>query len=273
MGNVIIITGSGSGIGRTIALRFAKAGYRVVINDIVKENGEKILAEIISQGGQGIFVPADVSNIEQVRNLFQTTLAEYGQVDVLVNNAGVPGGFSFITDMPDETWLKTISVHLTGTFFCIREALKTMIKMETGRIINIASIAGLMGTVGSGEYGAAKAGIINLTKTCAKESGPFNITVNAIAPGMVGTPTNLKLQKKRSQFIETAIEGTPTGCMTTPAQISETCFFLASKSASNITGQVVTIDGGAEMSTNMDSFMAQHLIRRNKSASNNNHGK
>ncbi len=175
MGDVAIITGSGSGIGRAIALKFAKAGNRVVINDIAQENGEKVLAEVKKEGGQGIFVSADVSDLDQVKNLFKKTLAEYGQLDVLVNNAGVPGGFSFIADMPNETWLKTISVHLTGTFFCIREALKTMMEMKKGRIINIASIAGLIGTVGSGEYGAAKAGIINLTKTCAKESGSFNI--------------------------------------------------------------------------------------------------
>jgi len=273
MGDVIVITGSGSGIGRAIALKFAKAGFQVVVNDIVQENGEKVLAEIKKEGGQGIFVPADISDPVQVKTLFKTTLDEYGQVDVLVNNAGVPGGFSFIADMPDKTWLKTISVHLTGTFFCIREALKTMMKMETGRIINIASIAGLIGTIGSGEYGAAKAGIINLTKTCAKESGSFNITVNAIAPGMVGTQTNLKLQEKKNPFIETALEGTPTGCMTTPAQIAETCLFLTSKSASNITGQVITIDGGAETCIGMDGFMEKHLIRRNKSTGKNKQSK
>jgi 3-oxoacyl-[acyl-carrier protein] reductase len=268
MGDVIIITGSGSGIGRAIALKFAKAGNRVVVNDIVQKNGEKVLAEIRKEGGQGIFVPADVSDLDQVKNLFKKTLEKYGQLDVLINNAGVPGGFSFIADMPDETWLKTISVHLTGTFFCIREALKTMMEMKKGRIINIASIAGLMGTVGSGEYGAAKAGIINLTKTCAKESGSFNITVNAIAPGMVATPTNLKLQEKKSQFIETAIEGTPTGRMTRPEEIAETCLFLSSSIASNITGQVITIDGGAEISIGMDGFMEEYLIRRHKPSGN-----
>jgi len=270
MGNVIIITGSGSGIGRSIALKFAKKGNNVVINDINRKNGEQVLEEILAGGGQGIFIPADVSDIDQVKNMFKSTMAEFGKVDVLVNNAGVPGGFSFVADMPDETWLKTISVHLTGTFYCIREALKIMMKTKTGRIINMASIAGLMGTVGSGEYGAAKAGVINLTKTCAKESGPFNITVNAIAPGMVGTSINLKLQEKGSHFIETAVQGTPTGRMTTPDEIAETCLFLASGMASNITGQVITIDGGAGTSMCMDDFMRDHLIRKSKTTGNKN---
>ncbi len=267
MEKVVIITGSGSGIGRAIALKFAKAGNRVVINDINQKNGEQVLDEVLACGGQGIFVPADVSDIDQVKALFESTMTEFKSVDVLINNAGVPGGFSFIADMPDETWHKTISVHLTGTFYCIREALKIMMKTKTGRIINMASIAGLMGTVGSGEYGAAKAGIINLTKTCAKESGPFNITVNAIAPGMVGTSINLKLQEKGSLFIETAVKGTPTGRMTTPDEIAETCLFLAAETAANITGQVIPIDGGAGTSICMDDFMRDHLVRKSKAMS------
>lgn len=261
---VTLITGSGSGIGRAIALRFSEAGNPVVINDIHRINGEQVLSEILGRGGRGLFVPADISDIHEVRTLFEAALKEFGRVDVLVNNAGVPGAFSFIADMPDETWHKTIAVHLTGTFYCMREALRSMMKVKSGRIINIASIAGLNGTVGSGEYGAAKAGIINLTKTCAKEAGPFRITVNAIAPGMVGTPTNLKLQERESPFIVTAVQGTPTGRMTDPDEIARLCLFLASPGANNITGQVITLDGGAGISMCMDDFMRDYLTRKSR---------
>jgi len=262
MNKVVLITGSGSGIGRAIALRFAKHGNPVVVNDIVQEAGEKVLAEIERGGGEGLFVMADVSDVVQVKVMFQEAKAQFGRVDVLVNNAGVPGTFSLIADMPDETWHKTMSVHLNGTFYCMREAARMMLLSGWGRIINIASIAGLMGTVGSGEYAAAKAGIISLTKTAAKELGPYNITVNAIAPGMVGTPTNLKLRDKGSPFIETAEKGTPTGRMTTPEEIAELLLFICSSTSSNINGQVIGVDGGAEISISMDRFMLDFLARK-----------
>jgi len=256
---VTIITGSGSGIGRAIALRFAKKEYAVVVNDIVQAAGEQVLSEIEGEGGKGLFVLADVSDVTQVRRMFEETKKTFGRVDILVNNAGVPGAFSFIADMSDETWHNTLSVHLNGTFYCLREAAKLMMTAGFGRIVNIASIAGILGTVGSAEYGAAKAGIINLTRTAAKELGPYNITVNAIAPGMVATPTNLKLKQKGSPFIETAEKGTPTGRMTSPEEIAEIVFFLSSPMAGNINGQVIRLDGGAEISISMDRFMGDYL--------------
>lgn len=264
MDEVTIVTGSGSGIGRAIALAFGKSGSHVTVNDIDFEAGEQVLSEIQKEGGKGQFIPADVSDAAQVKKMFQKVKERFGKVDVLINNAGVPGRFSLIADMPDETWRKTISVHLDGTFFCMREAARMMISSGWGRIINIASIAGILGTVGSGEYGVAKAGIINLTKTAAKELGPYNITVNSIAPGMVGTPINLTLKDKGSPFIETAEKGTPTGRMTTPEEIAELSLFLISKGAANINGQVICVDGGAEKSISMDRFMLDFLSRKSR---------
>jgi 3-oxoacyl-[acyl-carrier protein] reductase len=259
---VALITGSGSGIGRATALKFARAGYAVVINDVVQAAGEDVLSEIEREKGTGLFVLADVSDVTQVRRMFEETEKRLGRVDILVNNAGVPGAFSLIVDMFDETWQKTISVHLTGTFYCLREAAKLMMTAGFGRIVNIASIAGISGTVGSGEYGAAKAGMINLTKTAAKELGPYNITVNAIAPGMVGTVTNLKLKGKGSPFIEIAEKGTPTGRMTRPEEIAEVVFFLSSEAAGNINGQVIRLDGGATIEMGMDQFMREFLMKK-----------
>ncbi|UCG65485.1 MAG: SDR family oxidoreductase [Deltaproteobacteria bacterium] len=273
MNNVVLITGSGSGIGRAIALRFAKHGNPVVVNDIARETGEQVVSEIERNGGKGIFILADVSDVTQVKKMFGETKEKFGRVDVLINNAGVPGTFSLIADMPDETWHKTMSVHLNGTFYCMREAARMMILSGWGRIINIASIAGLMGTVGSGEYAAAKAGIISLTKTAAKELGPYNITVNAIAPGMVGTPTNLKLRDKGSPFIETAEKGIPTGRMTTPEEIAELLLFICSSTLSNINGQVICVDGGAEISISMDSFMLDFLTGKSSILKEKEHSK
>lgn len=264
MKQVAIVTGSGSGIGRAIALKFAQSGYAVVVNDIIREAGENVLSEIGGGKGKGMFVLADVSNAKQVKMMFQEIKEKYGKVDVLVNNAGNPGPFSLIVDMTDETWHKTISVHLNGTFYCLREAARIMMAAGFGRIINIASIAGILGTVGSAEYGAAKAGMINLTRTAAKELGLYKITVNAINPGLVETPINVKLKEKGSYFIETSLKGMPTGRMTRPEEIAELALFLSSPSASNINGQVIGIDGGAEITTNLDLYMASYLTKKHK---------
>ena len=259
---VAMVTGAGSGIGKAIAMTLARAGYALILNDVVPRAGEEVLQEIEGAGGKALFLLSDVSDVSQVIKMFDEAKKNFDQLDVLVNNAGVPGAFSLIVDMPDETWHHTVSVHLNGTFYCLREAARWMLLSGNGRIINIASIAGIMGTPGSGEYGAAKAGIINLTKTAAKELGPYNITVNAVAPGMVGTPTNLKLQEKGSPFIQTAIEGTPTGRMTTPEEIADLIVFLISSGAGNINGQVICVDGGAQMSISMDRFMMGFLAKK-----------
>jgi 3-oxoacyl-[acyl-carrier protein] reductase len=262
MNKVALVTGSGSGIGRAVALTFAKAGYAVVVNDISPDQGAEVCAEIKAGGGVSLFVQADVSDASQVKDMFGQAARELGGVDILVNNAGVPGAFSLIVDMPDETWFKTLSVHLNGSFYCMREAARLMLAAGRGRIINIASIAGLLGTVGSGEYAAAKAGVIALTKTAAKELGPCNITVNAIAPGMVGTPTNLKLKDKGSPFIDKAVAGTPTGRMSSPEEVAELALFLSSPAAASINGEVIRVDGGAAANIGMDSFLREYLSKR-----------
>jgi 3-oxoacyl-[acyl-carrier protein] reductase len=262
MGNVILITGSGSGIGRASALAAAKAGYVVVVNDISQEAGEETLSKIQKYSKESTLILANVSDVNEVQTMFERIEKAHGRLDILVNNAGNPGPFSLIVDMADKTWHKTLSVHLNGTFYCMREAGRMMLKRGFGRIINMASIAGLWGTVGSGEYAAAKAGIISLTKTGAKEFGPHNITINAIAPGMVGTPTNLELKEKGSPFIETALDGTPTGRVTSPEEIAALILFLSSPEASNINGQVIPVDGGAGIQMGMDDFMRAFLSKK-----------
>jgi 3-oxoacyl-[acyl-carrier protein] reductase len=258
----VLVTGSGSGIGREIALTMALQGFVVGVNDIIPDKALKVIEVIKAQGGEAVLMDADISQSDRVKEMFAYLNEAWGRLDVLVNNAGVPGKFSRLMDMPDETWHRTLDVHLNGTFYCLREASRMMVPAGSGRIINMASIAGLLGTVGSGEYGVAKAGVINLTKTAAKELAPFKITVNAIAPGMVATETNLDLKSKSSGFIETAEASSPTGQMTTPAEIAQLVLFLVSPAARNLTGQVITMDGGASINIGMDGFMQKMLTKK-----------
>jgi 3-oxoacyl-[acyl-carrier protein] reductase len=268
---IMVVTGSASGIGREIVMVAARSGITVVIADISVEAGERVRAEVEAAGGNAIYVQVDVSSVGQVKNLFEKVGERFGGIDILVNCAGVPGQFSLIVDMADETWHKTLNVHLNGTFYCLREAARYMIAVGFGRIINIASIAGIMGTVGSAEYSAAKAAVINLTKTAAKELGRYNITVNAIAPGMVATPVNVLLEKKSSPFIQSAVNETPTARMTEPGEIADLVLFLSSHSARNITGQVISVDGGALNTTAIDNFMSDFLGRRSTGESKLGH--
>lgn len=264
MTGTALVTGSGSGIGRAVALELAGLGLSVVINDINAEAGKSVRAEIENAGGRSMFVAADVSDPGQVAEMFSRAKEELGPLAVVVSNAGVPGAFSLVGDMSEETWNKTIAVHLNGTMYCLRQAIGLMAATGYGRIINIASIAGLTGTVGSGEYAAAKAGIIALTRTAAKEAGPLGITVNAIAPGMVATPINKKLQDKGSPFITTALDGTPTGRLTTPEEIAGLVGFLCSPAAANINGEVIRMDGGAAINIGMDDFLRGFLFKKSE---------
>ena len=238
-----LITGGGSGIGRAIALTLARAKIPVIVNDIIQDAGERAVKEIQEAGGQGLFVRADVSDSTQVKAMFGKIQKKCGKVDILVNNAGIPGPFTPITQISDKNWHKTINVHLNGTFFCLREAARSMAKGAFGRIINMASIAGLVGTVGSAEYGAAKAAIINLTKTAAKELGPHRITVNAIAPGMVETGFSEPLWREPAAH-EAIARSTALGRLGLPEDVAGVALFLASDLSSYVTGETIVVDGG-----------------------------
>lgn len=252
-----LITGSGSGIGRAIALALAESGFPTVVNDIDKGSGQKVVDEIIETGGEAHFIHADVSDGTGVKEMFDDADRLFGPPRVLVNNAGTPGKFALLADMEDADWSRNIAVHINGAFFCLRQAARRM-AARGGHIVNIASIAGLHGTVGSGAYAAAKAAVINLTKTAAKELAPQGITVNAIAPGMVATPINQKLADQGSSFITAALAGVPSGRMTEPAEIAGLVAHL-STGGNSITGQIIALDGGASISAEIDRFMLGYL--------------
>lgn len=259
---VALITGAGGSIGSGTAVALANAGFAVAANDIDADAAERTTQLVRASGGVARAYTADVSNSSAVDAMVQAIESEMGALGVLVNNAGNPGKFSLLVDMSDQVWDKTMRVHLDGAFYLIRASARRMVKHQWGRIINITSLAGMQGTIGSAEYGAAKAGLINLTKTAAKELGPFGITVNAIAPGMVATPPNLALQIKGSGFIDAALQGMPTARLIEPAEIGALVAYLSSAAAASVNASVIAIDGAAGVSLTTDQYMRAHLSSR-----------
>lgn len=241
-GKVALITGAGRGIGKEIALKFAKEGAIVITNSL-SDSAEKTAEEIRANGGQSLAISADVSSQEAVEKMFEKAAFTYGNVDILVNNAGITSD-QLLVRMKEAQWDSVISTNLKSVFLCTREAMKPMMKKRWGRIINISSVIGLCGNAGQTNYAAAKAGIIGFTKSTAKESGTRGITVNAIAPGYIETDMTGKLSPIKKQEIQKLI---PMGRMGKPEDIASIACFLASDEASYITGQVFNVDGGMVM--------------------------
>jgi len=239
---VAIVTGSGQGIGRAIALKLAEVGATVVINDIneAASSVDSVVEEIRAMNRKSLAVLADVSLSSDVNRLVETTIATYGRVDILVNNAGITRD-QLVLRMSDEDWDKVMNVNLKSVFLCTRSVLRHMIKQRWGRIINIASIVGIVGNAGQANYASAKAGTIGFTRTIAKEVASRGITANAIAPGFIDTQMTQKLEEKQRQELQMRI---PLGCLGTPRDVAEAVAFLVSEGARYITGQVLNVDGG-----------------------------
>ena len=240
---VAIITGSARGIGKSIATLFARQGAKVVISDIADEIGEKTAQEIKELGGEAIYLHCDVSDPEDAERLISSTVESFGRLDILVNNAGITRD-SLLVRMKDEDWNRVISINLTGTFNCTRAAAKVMMRQRDGCIINIASVAGIMGNVGQVNYSASKAGVIGITKSAARELAGRGVRVNAIAPGFIMTEMTAKLPEAERERI---LEMVPLGKPGTPEDVANVALFLASDAARYITGQVIRVDGGMVM--------------------------
>ena len=238
---VAIVTGSARGIGREIALKLAEVGASVVINDIGDASSlETVAAEIKTLNRNSLTVVADVSLPEDVAKLVDTTLSTFGKIDILVNNAGITRD-QLIMRMSDEDWDNVLRVNLKSAFLCTRAVLRPMLKQRWGRIISIASIVGIIGNAGQANYAAAKAGIIGLTKSTAKEVAARGITANAIAPGFIETAMTQKLDENQRQALKKSI---PAGYFGAPRDVAEAVAFLASEEAHYLTGQVLCVDGG-----------------------------
>ena len=240
---VAIVTGASRGIGRAVALALAAAGAHIVVNYARSSAAaDEVTAQIIADGGSAIALQADVSQGDQVETLIKATMEKWGRVDVLINNAGITRDTLFLRMKPED-WQAVIDLNLTGVFLCTRAVSKIMLKQRSGRIINIASVAGLMGNPGQANYSAAKAGVIGFTKTVAKELAGRSITVNAVAPGFIKTDMTEDLPNT-----EEILKFIPLGRYGQPDEVAGLIRFLAADpAAAYITGQVLTIDGGMVM--------------------------
>lgn len=239
---VAVITGASRGIGKAAALALASQGAKVVINYARSSDAaEATVKEITAAGGEAIALQADVSQSAEVDNLIKQTLDKFGRVDVLVNNAGITKD-TLLLRMKPEQWQAVIDLNLTGVFLCTKAVSKTMLKQRSGRIINIASVAGQMGNPGQANYSAAKAGVIGFTKTVAKELASRGVTVNAVAPGFIETDMTHDLKS------DDIIQLIPLGRYGKPEEVAGTIRFLAADpAAAYITGQVFNVDGGMVM--------------------------
>ena len=240
---VAIVTGASRGIGKATALELARYGAKLVVNYARSSDAaDEVVKTIIDAGGEAVALQADVSQAEQVDNLIQETLSKYSRIDVLVNNAGITKD-TLMMRMKLEQWQAVIDLNLTGVFLCTKAVTKTMLKQRSGRIINIASVAGQMGNPGQANYSAAKAGVIGMTKTVAKELASRGVTVNAVAPGFIATDMTQDLKGE-----EEIIKMIPLGRYGNPEEIAGMIRFLAADpAAAYITGQTFNVDGGMVM--------------------------
>jgi len=241
---IALITGGARGIGRAIALCFVKEGADIVIWDVNIQEAEKTCQDIEALGSKAFAQAVDVTDYEKVEEATNKILDKYGKVDILVNNAGITKD-NLLLRMSEADWDAVINVNLKGTFNCTKAVSKLMIKQRYGKIINIASIIGMIGNAGQANYSASKAGIIALTKTTAKELASRNINVNAVAPGFIQTEMTAKLPQGLKEKMRGAI---PAGRFGSPDDVAGVCLFLASEEAGYITGQTIVVDGGMVMS-------------------------
>lgn len=240
-GKVALVTGGSRGIGREIALTLANYGATVIINYCgSEEKAKETLDIILKNGGKGSIYQGNVKEPKVVKEMFSMVLNEYKRIDILVNNAGITRD-NLIIKMSEEEWDEVIDINLKGMFLCLQQASIHMVKQRSGSIINISSISGITGNPGQINYSAAKAGVIGMTKTLAKEIGKRGIRVNAIAPGYINTDMTASLKEELKEQIANTV---PLKRLGECKDIAEMAAFLASDKASYITGQVIQIDGG-----------------------------
>jgi 3-oxoacyl-[acyl-carrier protein] reductase len=242
-GKIALVTGGGRGIGKDIAMRLAEAGADTGVCDIDPESAKQTAAEIENLGRKSFSIKADVSNAGDVEAMFSAFLGAFGRIDILVNNAGITRD-GLIVRMKEADWDSVLNINLKSAFLCCREVARPMMKAHYGKIINIASVVGLMGNAGQANYSASKAGLIGLTKTLAKEFASRSINVNAVAPGFIQTAMTDKLSPQDREKLAQHI---PMQKLGSPLNVADAVLFLASGLSDYITGQVLTVDGGLVM--------------------------
>jgi NAD(P)-dependent dehydrogenase (short-subunit alcohol dehydrogenase family) len=242
---VALVTGAASGIGRATALAFAEAGARVVVStDANLKGGEETVRLITEAGGQARFFPADVSRASDIEKLVAASVAIYGRLDCAANNAGITGPIRPVADMEEEDWHRVIEVNLTGVWLCLKHEIRWMLEHGGGAIVNVSSIAGLVGSRINPAYGASKHGVVGLTKKAAIDYAAANIRVNAVCPGLIDTPMVERLhggdpaRKEAMQALE------PVGRFGDPQEVANAIVWLCSPASSFVTGVAMPVDGG-----------------------------
>ncbi len=243
-GKTAIVTGGGRGIGREICLTLAREGADILVADIDSPAAESVAQEIEKSGGRSVPFQVDVADKTLVQGMMEACMTHLGRVDILVNNAGI-FPISPVATMAEADWERVIAINLKGVFLCCQAALTPLRKSGGGRIINLASVSGLVGAVGFTHYAASKAGVIGFTRALAREYASMNITVNAVAPGIVDNEMTARTFPKTA--LEQYLTQVPLRRLTSGQDVAETILFLASAGAAYITGQTIAVDGGYTM--------------------------
>lgn len=242
-GRIALITGSGQGIGRQLALELAKRGAKVVTNDVTGCCADDTLEMVRSAGGDGLAITADVSDAVQVENMVKTVVDNFGKIDILVNNAGTTRD-NLIVRMPEDEFDLIMRINLKSAWLCSKAVTRSMMRNRYGRIVNMSSVSGIAGQMGQTNYSSSKAGLIGLTKALAREVASRGITVNAVAPGFIKTALTEKMPQ---EILDQLLPQIPAGRWGTVEDVAYAVAFLASEEAGYITGHVLSIDGGMVM--------------------------
>lgn len=240
---VAVVTGSGAGLGEAIVRKLAGLGADIVINDVVAEAAERVAADLRGMGRRALVTLGSVASADDVDKMVEAAMAEFGKIDILVNNAGITRD-ALLVRMKEDQWDLVLDINLKGAFLCTKAVARPMMRAEYGRIVNIASVAGVGGNVGQANYSASKGGLISLTKTTAQELAARNITANAVAPGFIETKMTEVLSP---EVREGWLRRVPLGRAGTPEDVANVVAFLASPEAGYVTGQCLNIDGGLIM--------------------------
>ena len=241
---VAVVTGAGSGIGRAIAVLFAMEGAEVVAADLTKEGGSETVELIKEKGGYAVYVKADVSSARDVRKMIKTAVNKYGKLDILVNNAGIEGKTASTADCSEEDWDQVLEVNLKGVFLGCKYAIPEMLRNGGGAIVNMSSIAGLVGFPNAPAYCASKAGIMALTRVTALEYATKNIRANCICPGIIKTPMIDRAAGGDVEVEKGYAKAEPVGRLGRPEEVAKAALYLASSDSSFVTGTALVIDGG-----------------------------